>query len=238
MAQYEYGTATDVGLLRANNEDALLAAPELGLWVVADGMGGHEAGEVASDIAQQAIRERYAKHQNLTQAVLQAHEAILNAVAAGIGKAGMGSTVVALATKGTQFEIAWVGDSRAYLYSPFKRSRLQQLSTDHSYVQSLFKSGLISREEMATHPDKNIITQCLGSTELDRIQVDSIREHWHKDQRLLLCSDGLTDCVSEPEIAKLLGQTPTPQAAADALIQAALSGGGRDNITAVVARAH
>lgn len=237
MPECDSGAATDVGLLRTNNEDAILSQPDIGLWVVADGMGGHEAGEVASDLTQHAIHEAYLKGVTLEQAIYDAHQSILNAVQNGQGKYGMGSTVVALSSAGNHYQIAWVGDSRAYLYKPSIKGTLQQLSTDHSYVQSLFNTGVISREQMATHPDKNIITQCLGSTELDEIKVDYVNHKWHKNERVVLCSDGLTDGVSDAQILETLQLNSNPQDAANALIQAALASGGKDNISVVVIEA-
>lgn len=234
MTQCKFGALTDVGLARSNNEDAILCRPDLGLWLVADGMGGHEAGEVASDLAQVAIAEFYATGAPLAKAIYDAHHRILQAVNAGEGKFGMGSTVIALSSAAEHYCIAWVGDSRAYRYSAHSEPRLSQLSTDHSYVQSLFKAGLISRDEMAHHPDKNIITQCLGSTELDEIHVDSAEFRWRRNERVLLCSDGLSDFVDETRIGQILAEHSDPQQAANQLVQAALSQGGKDNVSVIV----
>ncbi len=225
---------TDVGLLRTNNEDTIFSNPELGLWLVADGMGGHEAGEVASAITQRTIARTIKSGATLEQAILDAHNRILRAADSGEGKHGMGSTVVALQANERSYHVAWVGDSRGYLYSPSKAPKLIRLTKDHSYVQTLFDSGVISQEEMDHHPDKNIITQCLGSTELVDIKVDSVADTWKPGERLVLCSDGLSDSVSEETIVKLLSNNTSVESAAKALMHAALASGGKDNISIVV----
>src|SRR5690606_15560168 len=110
----------------------------------------------------------------LAEAIQGAHRAVQHAAESGIGTLGMGSTVVALLSTDDHYEVAWVGDSRAYLWSPHKAERLQRLSTDHSYVQMLLESGAIAEHEAANHPDKNVITQCIGSTDTEEVQVDSV----------------------------------------------------------------
>jgi serine/threonine protein phosphatase PrpC len=231
MPEKDYSQATHVGLLRENNEDAILSNPKLGLWLVADGMGGHAAGEVASDIAKTVIEQQVSAGKTLAHAINIAHQSVLQAAQNGEGKYGMGSTVVALKSTGIDVEIAWVGDSRAYLWS---ENTLQALTTDHSYVQMLYQSGLISSAEMAGHPEKNVITQCLGSTELDSLEVETISRRWHPSDWVLLCSDGLTDGVSDQEICDLLHVNTTPGQAVKALVQAALSKGGKDNISVII----
>lgn len=231
MPNKNYGQATHVGLLRENNEDAILSNPKLGLWLVADGMGGHAAGEVASDIAKTVIEQRISAGQTLAQAINAAHQSVLKAAQNGEGRYGMGSTVVALKSTGSNIEIAWVGDSRAYLWTD---SSLQALTTDHSYVQMLYQSGLISATEMTGHPEKNVITQCLGSTELESLSVDTVNHRWQPSDWVLLCSDGLTDGVSDQEICNLLHASANPERAVKALVQAALDKGGKDNISVIV----
>lgn len=230
----EYSAATHPGLVRDNNEDCFLSAPELGLWLVADGMGGHEAGEVASAIVRDTLAEVMRKNPNspLDLAIQSAHQAILDSAARGIGAPGMGSTLVALKSIGGKFQLAWVGDSRAYLWTPSPEGgRLEQLSTDHSYVQMLVERGVISPEEAETHPEKNIITQCLGMQELARVKVGLVERQWEENQWILMCSDGLTDEVSDMTMAQILFQADNSVAAVDQLLHAALTGGGRDNIT-------
>lgn len=144
----------------------------------------------------------------------------------------MGSTIVALKSRAEKYQIAWVGDSRAYLWTPTRDGgRLVQLSSDHSYVQMLVETGVIRPEDADSHPEKNIITQCLGMQELTRVKVDVIEQQWQKNQWILLCSDGLTDELSDKTIAQILSDSQDCLAAVDQLLHAALTNGGRDNIT-------
>lgn len=236
-----YSAATDVGLKRTNNEDTILSAPEMGLWIVADGMGGHAAGEVASAIVVETIQKQVGQGQSVQEAIREAHAAVIRAAEDGIGGTGMGSTVVALHSRGSTYEIAWVGDSRAYLWQPPSEQsskdqagaegELMQLTTDHSYVQMLFDTGVISAEEKQHHPDKNIITQCLGSVDVDSVIVDLRQMEWQPNDWVLLCSDGLSDAVTDEQIQDILRSQDDLEAATQALISKALEQGGRDNIS-------
>ncbi|HWV15453.1 MAG TPA: protein phosphatase 2C domain-containing protein [Cellvibrio sp.] len=226
--------ASHPGLKRSNNEDCLLSSPETGLWLVADGMGGHEAGEVASAIVLDTLAKlaQDQAHFSLTQAIQTAHKDILDSAAAGIGAAGMGSTVVALLSRKKNYQVAWVGDSRAYLWTSTPAGgELSRLTTDHSYVQMLLASGTISAEEVENHPDKHIITQCLGIEELENVSVDLVHRQWQKNQWILLCSDGLTDELNDEAIAAVLAANSNSQEAVNQLLEAALEHGGRDNIS-------
>lgn len=234
MTTSKFSAATDTGLHRGNNEDSYLCLPELGLWLVADGMGGHEAGEVASAIVVDSIRSQLMNGLSLAEAIQESHRAVQEAAESGIGTLGMGSTVVALLSKDDHYEVAWVGDSRAYLWSPNSTHKLQQLSTDHSYVQMLLESGAIGAQEAANHPDKNVITQCIGSTDTEQVRVDSVSGQWKPDQWILLCSDGLTDELNDEAIADILSEAHSPQEAVGRLISQSLAHGGRDNITVQV----
>ncbi|NIB44554.1 serine/threonine-protein phosphatase [Pseudomaricurvus alkylphenolicus] len=226
---------TDKGLLRDNNEDCYLSVPGAGLWAVADGMGGHEAGEVASAIVRETLQRHAHNSESLEKAILRSHREVLKAVDRGEGAKGMGSTVVALCSQGMDYQVSWVGDSRAYLWTAEgDGGRLELLTTDHSYVQLLLASGAITAEEMETHPDKNIITQCIGSTENAEITVDSIKGQWQKQQWLILCSDGLTDEVDNGAMAQILCRAENPREAGQLLLQEALNNGGRDNVTVQV----
>jgi len=223
---------SDKGLSRDNNEDCFLSEPSSGLWAVADGMGGHEAGEVASAIVRDTLAQAPSLHKKLEDAIGDAHSAVLKAAENGVGAEGMGSTVVALSCQGFDYQVSWVGDSRAYLWSiDGNGGRLEQLSTDHSYVQMLLNSGAIGADEVDHHPDKNIITQCIGSQDIAEVRVDSVHGEWQKQQWIVLCSDGLTDEVENSQIAQLLCDSNTPKDAAQNLMTAALNSGGRDNIT-------
>lgn len=238
MFRNKYFAATDVGLQRDNNEDAYSASSKQGLWVVADGMGGHAAGEVASAIVTETIMREVAAGKTLENAIRISHHDILNAANSGIGGVGMGSTVVALQSNAKHFKICWVGDSRAYMLAPStesdKHMALRQLSTDHSYVQMLYQSGAITAAELDNHPEKNIITQCLGSVELSEVDVDQIHGEWHTNSRILLCSDGLNDVVKDQDIESILTENKDSRSAANALIRAALDAGGKDNVTVAV----
>ncbi len=223
---------SDPGRRRDNNEDCFLEDLSLGLWAVADGMGGHEAGEVASAIAIKVIREQFAQQAPLADAIQAAHQAVLAAASAGCGAEGMGSTIVALSSDTDHWHLSWVGDSRAYLWTSNQEGgQLQQLSADHSYVQMLYQSGAIEAEDMESHPSKHVITQCLGSTQVDQVKVDNLTQPWQAQQTLLLCSDGLSDELSDESIAEILCQYKTLPDAGAALLNAALSAGGKDNIT-------
>lgn len=230
----EYSAASHPGLMRDNNEDCFLSRPEHGLWLVADGMGGHEAGEVASAIVRDTIERETQENPNrsLHDTIQHAHATILTSAENGIGAPGMGSTVVALKSNSEKYQVAWVGDSRAYLWTPtHDGGRLERLSTDHSYVQMLVETGAIRAEDAESHPEKNIITQCLGMQELGQVKVDVVEHQWQKDQWILLCSDGLTDEVNDKTIAQILSGANDCLAAVDQLLHAALTSGGRDNIT-------
>lgn len=227
-----YSAVTDVGHQRDNNEDCYLCSPKNGLWIVADGMGGHAAGEVASDIAIKTTLKEIESGKSLEKAIQNAHLAIIDAANKGVGGEGMGSTLVAAKSDGANYQVAWVGDSRAYLWNSQQRS-LTQITRDHSYVQMLFETGVIEKHEIGTHPEKNIITQCLGSIELDRVRVSILEETWKKGDLLILCSDGLSDVINNEQICELIANNPTPTSATDNLLSAALKAGGKDNITVV-----
>ena len=235
MPKTQSRAATHVGLHRSNNEDSYLDSPENGLWIVADGMGGHAAGEVASSIAVDVIKQKVLDEKlPLSNAIQQSHRAVITAANNGEGGKGMGSTVVALTTEQDEYRIGWVGDSRAYRWNPNLETPLKRLTTDHSYVQMLYESGLISEAELETHPEKNIITQCLGSTELENVNVSEVTGTWQDDEIILLCSDGLSDAVNDETMVTLFSQSTSIASLAEKFTQAALSAGGKDNITLVL----
>jgi protein phosphatase len=231
---------THTGNIRSGNEDSFYSNDDLGLWLVADGMGGHDAGEVASAIVAKTIETGVKNEVPLSDAIQDSHHQVLEQAAKGEGAIGMGSTVVAMQQLDSEHcVIGWVGDSRAYLWTQTAENdgELEQLTTDHSYVQALIESGALKREDAMHHPDKNIITQCLGSQELAKVRVDEINHHWGYQQTVLLCSDGLTDEVPEDEIATILCHSTTSEEAASGLIEAALKAGGKDNISIVLVNA-
>lgn len=220
---------TDVGRVRDHNEDSVGADPGLGLWVVADGLGGHEAGEVASGLAVSEIPRLVAEGGTLTEAVEQCHGIIRRSPERGVGVPGMGATVVAARLyAGCEFEVCWVGDSRAYV---FGRGGLRQITVDHSYVQDLVNAGVITSEEALTHPQRNVVTQCLGSEALRAVEVGRVSGRIEDGDVLLLCSDGLTGEVSDGDIAAVLAADGSLEEKARRLVEDANASGGHDNIT-------
>lgn len=228
------GYRTDVGRVRRHNEDSFAVREDLGLWVVADGMGGAAAGEVASAIAVDVIARQVAAGAELDAAIAEANRSILDAAAAGRGRAGMGSTVVAAQLKGRHYTVAWVGDARAYLWG----EGLRRLSHDHSRIQELLDAGMISPEEARLHPQRSVITRVLGGPDGTAAEAEQISGSLEPGQGLLLCSDGLTSEVRDEEIARVLNGSlaanGSGQAAAEKLVALALDHGGGDNVTVVL----
>ncbi len=238
MAVLRWGSASHEGQLREQNEDHAHAGE--GLFVVADGMGGHLAGEVASEMAVKRLDERMPiAAQNtlddLVQAIAEANTEIYDGSVEDPERAGMGTTVTALAIvtdplDGEAFGVANVGDSRGYVQ---RHGRLRQLTTDHSFVQELVAEGAITRDEARTHPRRNIVTRALGIEPY--VRVDSWTMPIIRGDRFVLCSDGLVDEIADAAITEILDANPDdPQAAAQALVDAANEAGGRDNITVVI----
>jgi len=230
----EIACLTNTGCVREHNEDAYAARPELGLWVVADGMGGVSGGEVASAIAVATIVRAVGQGSALSAAMREAHEAILAAGVAGQGSPEMGTTAVALRLDGLHYELAWVGDSRAYLLE--QGQPLRQLTQDHSYVQALLDQGLIDAEQAASHPYRHLITRVLGSPEAPASNADQISGELQPGDWLLLCTDGLNGELSDAEIGALMKQADALEPAAQALVSAALEQGGHDNVTVILLR--
>ncbi|RJP89138.1 MAG: serine/threonine-protein phosphatase [Desulfobacteraceae bacterium] len=234
MKHPKFGFSTHVGNVRSHNEDCLRTEPDLGLWLVADGMGGHRGGETASAIAADFIVEKTRSGSSLETSIAQAHHAIKQASKEGKGPEGMGTTVVALQINGNNCEIAWVGDCRAYLWNG---KVLKQLTKDHSYVQHLVDTGVISSSESAHHPYQDVLIQALGAGAIDDVNVDKITHRLHLDEQILLCSDGLTKEVDNWGIAEALALELDEQGKVDHLVRAALANNGRDNITAILVSA-
>lgn len=229
----EFGHLSHVGLRRELNEDTYYGDSELGLWLVADGMGGHEYGEIASALAREAVVREVREGHPLGEAIRVADEEIIRHSRRRNDALPMGTTVAAARVEGNRFEVAWVGDSRAYLWS----DRLCQLSQDHSYVQELIDQGAITAEQARTHPHRNVVTQALGVTDPQHLKIETVQGELKPGMQLLLCSDGLTEEVDDREIARILARTDlSAQECVDHLIHAALEGGGSDNITAVLIR--
>ena len=229
----EFGHLSHVGLRRELNEDTYYGNAEMGLWLVADGMGGHEFGEVASAVAREAIVEAIRKGKSLIEAIRIADEEIIRHSKLRTEGLPMGTTVAAARLTGNKYEVAWVGDSRVYLWN----GQLHQLSQDHSYVQELIDQGAITAEQARSHPHRNVVTQALGVTDPAHLKVESITGELKPGMQLLLCSDGLTEEVDNAAIGRILNQSQfTAQECVDHLIAAALDGGGTDNVTVLLVR--
>lgn len=229
----EYGLFSSPGQVREHNEDAVLAVPEHNLWVIADGMGGHAAGEVASEIVIGSIKEFFEKNSNLNDAIFSAQQRLKDAVENENFEEGMGTTVVAAHVNGNRYKISWVGDSRAYLWFD---DQVRQLTHDHSYVQQLLDEGAISEKEADTHPEKCTLTRCLGGGIEDELVVDSISGTLFAKEKLILCTDGINSELDDSEIALCMKNTQNASAAdsAKALVEAAVAAGGNDNASAIV----
>lgn len=229
----EFGHYSHVGLRREHNEDTYYGDAALGLWLVADGMGGHEFGEVASAMARDTVVREVRQGRSLQDAIRTADEDIIGHSRRRAETLPMGTTVAAARLLDGRFEVAWVGDSRVYLWNGV----LRQLSQDHSYVQELVDQGAITSEQARTHPHRNVVTQALGVTDPASLKVETIAGEFRPGMQLLLCSDGLTEEVDDAGIARIIARTDlSAQECVDQLIRAALDGGGSDNVTVVLVR--
>ncbi|MDQ4124932.1 MAG: Stp1/IreP family PP2C-type Ser/Thr phosphatase [Actinomycetota bacterium] len=226
------GVQTDVGRVRKGNEDSyLLEAP---IYAVADGMGGHIAGDVASATAVSVISEGIETHppedgSDLAGLVSRANDAIFEKARSDPSLRGMGTTCTLLMVDGDVARIAHVGDSRAYL---LRDGSFRQLTEDHTLVERMVREGRLSAEEAANHPQRSIITRALGVD--SNVQVDVLEERLATGDRILITSDGLTSMVEPDEIARVLDAEEDPQAAADRLVEMANDAGGEDNVTVLV----
>ena len=230
--------ATHAGKIRKNNEDSLLVGEgrDHSLFAVADGIGGFEAGEVASSIAVDVLKD-LAPSDSLEEAIGKANRRILESARSDEKLSGMGTTVVAARFRGAcgsssdepLAEVSHVGDSRAYL---LRGGEMKPVTEDHSLVAELVRNGDLTRAEASEHPQRNLITRALGAEE--EVAVDTAVLPVEVGDRLLLCSDGLSDMVPEAKIGEILSSANDPEWGARALVSAALDGGGADNITVVV----
>ena len=225
-----FGSRTDIGCVREQNEDSLIVQPPL--YVVADGMGGHAAGEVASEIAVRTIAELAPEEPDaeaLGRAVEQANRDIINAALLGEGREGMGTTCTAALLQGTRLVIAQVGDSRAYL---LHNGALTQLTRDHSLMANMIEAGQLTPEEARTHPNRSVITRALGND--PNMTPDLYEINVEAGDRLLLCSDGLSSMLEDAEIQAVMNRIADPQRCASTLVSGALVAGGLDNVTVIV----
>jgi len=242
LAGWMFGWAARPGPGRAVSQDSVgwpegvpeeLLASKGYLYIVADGIGGHQAGEVASGIAVDVIRRSYYEDLNpdvetsLRRAILDANEEILRQ-AQGAAWAGMGTTVVAAVVRGDELVIAHVGDSRAYLW---REGYLQRLTADHTWVAERLAAGILTPEEAANHPMRHVLTRSLGSAY--EVAVDVARYDFRPGDQFLLCTDGVWEVLPENEMARILGRAD-PQMAAASLVNRALESGGQDDATALI----
>ena len=225
-----FAMLTDIGRVRTHNEDSALAQPPL--FVVADGLGGHEAGEVASSIAVETLRDHAPRRPDskaLARAVRAANREVIRAAREGFGRQGMGTTMTAAIVEGTHVALAHVGDSRAYLLSA---GVLTRVSEDHSMVADMIRRGELTQAEARYHPNRSVITRALGTD--PNMVADPYELVAEPGDRLLLCSDGLTSMLEDTAIAETLATYTDPATAARMLVDAANDAGGHDNISVIV----
>ena len=233
---------TDTGRVRKGNEDTLHADANAhrGIFIVADGMGGHAAGEIASEMAVQVVSRDLSDLNDLeidgapeqvAEAIRDANRAVFERTRRELEKTGMGTTVSALLLSDTHYIIGHVGDSRIYLV---REGEMKQLTRDHSLVQEQVDAGLLTPEQARRHPQSNVITRCVGMA--DDIEPDVLEGEARMGDCFLLASDGLTGMVEDRRIHQLLTSRAAPARIVDALISEANNNGGNDNITAIVVR--
>jgi protein phosphatase/serine/threonine-protein phosphatase Stp1 len=226
---------TDAGPRRKHNEDAFVDRPDLGIWAVADGAGGHQAGEVASGMIAATLSE-ISPGLTATEALAEiraridtVHRTLIDEASRRGPGVAIASTVVVLCVRNTHYACLWAGDSRAYCLSG---GEFYQVTRDHSLVQELVDAGVIEAQETEGHPQANVITRAVGAGEADGLALDKATEALRPRDRFLLCSDGLTKTIPEDEIALVLATASDD--AAQRLVEAALARQASDNVTAVV----
>ena len=230
---FQWAGLTHPGLVRPHNEDAFFIDAAQGVAVVADGMGGHENGEVASALALTTVQESMAEGRTMADAMGCAHRAILSHPS-GRGNRSMGTTAVGLHCRGQEAEVCWVGDSRAYL---FHDGMLRALTADHSFVQDLVERKILTPEQARTDSRRNRLTAALGAGFSDLLTVDRQPVRLPFGSVVLLCSDGLMEHLSDDDIRAVLARGTTDlNGAAQRLVDAALAGGGKDNVTVVLVK--
>jgi serine/threonine protein phosphatase PrpC len=236
--RFECVARTHTGCRRKINEDAMLSRPDLGLWAVADGMGGHDAGEVASALVVGTLDSLpvesglCARTAAARAALTRANGQLLSMAQSGGSGRTIGSTIVLVTVEGTEFACLWAGDSRAYLA---RGGVLEQITRDHSLVQQLVDSGDIDPDHASRHPNANIILRAVGAT--PELEIDSIEGELRAGDMVLLASDGLTRLVSDSELLDQLCSSDL-EAAADRLLELCLARKAPDNVTFVMVRAH
>lgn len=226
---------THIGNVRASNQDALLVLPGVyGVYGVADGMGGHKAGDVASKMAvsvvERLLRNQAPSPKLLQSAIEEANALIYEEQLNNPDYSGMGTTMTLIWEDADRVLLGHVGDSRAYRV---RKKSISQVSQDHSMVAEMVRKGLITEEEARVHPYRNIITRALGTAETIEVDVEELDKK--PGDLYLLCSDGLSEYIRDEEMLYLLRKHPSLEEAADVLLNLALEGGGRDNISVVLA---
>lgn len=234
MAFSNCGHVTHVGNVRTHNEDSYGVDVDANFCVIADGMGGHEGGEIASRIVVDCISREIREGKPMPEALVLAHHEVRKAADTGEGKPGMGSTAVALKLENGDFDVVWVGDSRAYIWDG---EQLTQITKDHSLVQRMVDEGSITSEEARFHPQRNYITQAVGMSDLQTMEVGRVQGSIPDGHQILLCSDGLSGEVSATEITEILKLELNESQKVDLLIQKSLENGGADNVTALLVTA-
>jgi PPM family protein phosphatase len=244
--QLEYFSVVDTGRARSNNEDTVLVDAPLALAVLADGMGGYQAGEVASELAANTLREEVSRwlgdpaaprdaadtRRALGQSAQEANRRVFEAAQSRAEWAGMGTTLVVALVHDTALWVGHIGDSRAYR---LRGERLEQISRDHSLLQEQIDAGLLTEEEAARSVHRNLVTRAVGVEPEVELEV---REHeLRAGDVLMLCSDGLSDMLPDVRIAEVMRQTDALDDMGHALVKAANEAGGRDNISVILVRA-
>lgn len=247
--EIEFGARSDMGRMRENNEDTFRVAPEIGLFILSDGMGGQSCGEVASRLASETVvahcREASANRSfpllgkplegtsstgnRLVSAIRLANRTVYQAAFENPKEAGMGATLVAVMLTKERASIAHVGDSRVYR---LRNDELEPLTRDHSFIAEQVRQGRMTEQEASNSNLQNVLLRAVGVDA--EIEVEVNEELFVEDDTLLLCSDGLTKELSDAQIARVLAESEDPQAAADRLVQLANDAGGSDNITVIV----
>ncbi len=227
---------THVGNVRTNNEDSFASVPRAGVWLVADGMGGHHNGQFASQAIAAAVAEAQVPDEPLEDACTAVADAIHAANALIFAKSleegkQMGSTMVALVVRGTEFAVMWAGDSRAYV---FRDDHLIQLTRDHTQVEAMMERGLLTAEEAADHPMKHVLARAVGVQEA--LEIDAIRDGILTRDIFLLCSDGLHGVIDDAEIAAIIREHG--HSAGETLVAACLERGAPDNVTVTLVAAN
>jgi serine/threonine protein phosphatase PrpC len=235
-----HAARTDVGMIRSGNEDNFTvdASPTRGIFIVADGMGGHAAGEVASEMAVQIIQRELAPIKDLddddvvqtvAESLRRANRAIHDRTLHEVDKQGMGTTASVLLISGSRYLIGQIGDSRVYL---LRDSQFSQITKDHSYVQEQVDAGFLTPEQARYHPYSNVITRCVGAS--PEVEPDIYRGEVKDGDLFLVASDGLTGMVDDRRLAQLLNSRAEPERKVASLIAEANGRGGLDNITAII----